>query len=175
MDWTLDSILNWIFRLEFQSPGSQRSHAYSSAAQLLPKSSHCHCHCTDWNIKYPPIYLCIYPRIFAHLLSLSTEENSIVMKLYLRLGLCIALSLLGTVLSGPLTMEYNDEPEKFTIQSHYPMEYCNNDESEEFTIQSHNPMEYNDESEKFTIQSSALSDPSSKSIVNVHALVLLLH
>jgi len=113
------------------------------------------------------------PQNFCSLALSVHEENSIVMKLYLRLGLCIALSLLGTVLSGPLTMEYNDEPEKFTIQSHNPMEY--NDESEKFTIQSHNPMEYNDESEKFTIQSSALSDPSSKSIVNVHALVLLLH
>jgi len=34
-----------------------------------------------------------YTRIFAHLLSLSVEENSIIMKLYLQLGLCIALSL----------------------------------------------------------------------------------
>ena len=44
------------------------------------------------------------------------------MKLYLQLGLCIALSLLGTALSGPLDMEDNDndEPERFTIQSHNP-------------------------------------------------------
>ena len=82
-------------------------------------------------------------------LSLYAVENSIVMKLYLQLCLCIALSLLGTVLSGPLATEY--EPEKFTIQSSNPMEY--NDEPEKFTIQSSNPMEYNDEPERFTIQS----------------------
>ena len=98
-------------------------------------------------------------------LSLYAVENSIVMKLYLQLCLCIALSLLGTALSGPLAMEY-DEPEKFTIQSSNPMEY--NDEPERFTIQSHNPlesndkpsiqssnpMEYSDELERLTIESS---------------------
>ena len=63
------------------------------------------------------------------------------MKLYLQLGLCIALSLLGTALSGPLAMEY--EPEKFAIQSSKSMEY--NDEPERFTIQARNPLEYNDE------------------------------
>ena len=57
-----------------------------------------------------------YTRIFARLLSLSVEENSIVMKLYLQLGLCIALSLLWTALSGPLTMEYNDEPSNHVVQ-----------------------------------------------------------
>jgi len=84
-------------------------------------------------------------------LSLSAEENSIVRKLKLYLGLCIALLLLGIVLSGPLQYNVNDEPEIFTIQSCNPLE-CN-DEPEKFTIQLHNPLEYNDKPEKFTIQS----------------------
>ena len=111
-------------------------------------------------------------------LSLSAEENSIVRKLYL--GLCIALSLLGIALSGPLEYNDNNEPENFTMQSCNPLEY--NDEPEKFTIQSHNPLEYNDKPEKFTIQSrnplameyndepERFAIQSSKSIVNNYAL-----
>ena len=54
VDWILDSIMDSIFRLEFQLPGVKGN---SRLQNLLLKSTHCNY--TDWNIKYLSIYISI--------------------------------------------------------------------------------------------------------------------